>query len=117
MHDNEQELAPTLEKLNSVTAVLEKNRDNIAKALPGLAKYQITLGETVASGPYYSAYVPNLSSRRSCSRSSTTRSGSGGASTPGSRPTTPVHVPRFRSRTTGFRCRGSSGRDEEPQSS
>ena len=60
VHDNEQELAPTLEKLNSVTAVLEKNRDNIAKALPGLAKYEVTLGETVANGPFYSAYVPNL---------------------------------------------------------
>lgn len=40
--DNEQTLTPTLQKLNSVTAMLEKNRDNIAKALPGLAKYQIT---------------------------------------------------------------------------
>jgi phospholipid/cholesterol/gamma-HCH transport system substrate-binding protein len=60
VHDNEDKLAPTLDKLNTVTAMLEKNRDNIAKALPGLAKYQITQGETVASGPYYSAYVPNL---------------------------------------------------------
>lgn len=60
VHDNEAKLAPTLDKLNSVTAVLERNRDNIAAALPGLAKYQITLGETVASGPYYSAYIPNL---------------------------------------------------------
>jgi phospholipid/cholesterol/gamma-HCH transport system substrate-binding protein len=60
VHDNEDKLAPTLEKLNSVTAMLEKNRDNLAKALPGLAKYQITQGETVASGPAYSAHVPNL---------------------------------------------------------
>jgi len=60
VHDNEQELAPTLDRLNAVTAVLERNRDNIAKALPGLAKYEVTLGETVASGPYYSAYIPNL---------------------------------------------------------
>ena len=60
VRDNEQELAPTLDRLNSVVAVLERNRDNIAKALPGLAKYQVTLGETVASGPYYSAYIPNL---------------------------------------------------------
>jgi len=60
VQDNEQELAPTLQKLNSVTAVLEKNRDNIAKALPGLAKYEVTLGETVATGPFYSAYIPNL---------------------------------------------------------
>lgn len=60
VHDNEQELAPTLQKLNSVIAVLQKNRDNIAKALPGLAKYEVTLGETVATGPFYSAYIPNL---------------------------------------------------------
>jgi phospholipid/cholesterol/gamma-HCH transport system substrate-binding protein len=58
--DNEEQLAPTLEKLNSVTAMLEKNRDNIAKALPGLAKYQVTQGETVANGYYYNAYIPNL---------------------------------------------------------
>jgi phospholipid/cholesterol/gamma-HCH transport system substrate-binding protein len=58
--DNEQKLAPALQKLNSVTAMLEKNRDNIAKALPGLAKYQITQGETVANGPYYNAMIANL---------------------------------------------------------
>lgn len=58
--DNEAELAPTLEKLNSVTAMLEENRDNINKALPGLAKYQITVGETVANGPGYNALVANL---------------------------------------------------------
>lgn len=58
--DNEQELAPTLEKLNGVTAILERNRDNIAKALPGLAKFQITLGETIGNGPYYQAYIPNI---------------------------------------------------------
>lgn len=58
--DNERELAPTLDKLNSVLAMLERQRDNIALALPRLAKYQITLGETVSNGPYYSAYIPNL---------------------------------------------------------
>lgn len=58
--DNEQALAPALEKLNSVTEVLQKNRDNIAAALPGLAKFQVTQGETVSSGFYYNAYVPNL---------------------------------------------------------
>jgi phospholipid/cholesterol/gamma-HCH transport system substrate-binding protein len=58
--DNEKELAPTLEKLNSVNAMLEKNRDNIAKAIPGLAKFQITQGETVSNGFYYNAFVPNI---------------------------------------------------------
>ncbi len=60
IRDNERELAPTLDKLNGVTAILEKNRDNIAKALPGLAKFQITLGETIGNGPYYQAYIPNI---------------------------------------------------------
>ena len=58
--DNEEVLAPTLQKLNSVTAMLEKNRDNIGKALPGLAKYQITQGEAVANGYFYEAFVSNL---------------------------------------------------------
>lgn len=58
--DHEDELGPTLDRLNSVTAMLQQNHDNIARALPGLAKYQLTLGETVSSGAYYNAFVPNL---------------------------------------------------------
>ncbi len=60
VHDNEAKLAPTLEKLNSVNDVLLKNKENISKALPALAKYQVTVGEAVANGFYYSAFVPNL---------------------------------------------------------
>ncbi len=59
--DNEKELAPTLERLNRVNAVLEKNRDNVTKTLKGLAKYEVTQGELVANGAYYNAYIPNLS--------------------------------------------------------
>ncbi|GFG51186.1 mammalian cell entry protein [Mycolicibacterium agri] len=58
--DNEAELAPTLERLNDVSAMLEKNRDNLAKMLPGAAKYYLTQGEIVANGAYYNAFVPNL---------------------------------------------------------
>jgi len=58
--DNESELAPTLDRLNSVAAMLEKNRDNIGKALPGLKKFEFTSGESVANGFYYNAFVPNL---------------------------------------------------------
>jgi phospholipid/cholesterol/gamma-HCH transport system substrate-binding protein len=58
--DNEKNLTPALQKLNSLTAMLEKNRDNIAKALPGLVKYQITQGEAVANGAYYNALIANL---------------------------------------------------------
>ncbi|MDG4669267.1 MCE family protein [Mycobacterium sp. 236(2023)] len=58
--ENEKQLAPALEKLNSVLAVLEKNRDQIGEALPSLAKFQSAFSEIVASGPFYNAYVPNL---------------------------------------------------------
>lgn len=58
--ENEKELAPALERLNSVAAMLEKNRDNISKAIPGLAKFQLTQGETVSNGFYYTANIPNL---------------------------------------------------------
>jgi phospholipid/cholesterol/gamma-HCH transport system substrate-binding protein len=60
VHDNESTLAPTLERLNRVTEVLQKNRDNIGKALPGLAKFEITVGEGIASMYAYSAFVPNF---------------------------------------------------------
>lgn len=60
VRDNEQELAPTLEKLNTVSEMLERNRDNIAQALKGLAKYQVTQGEAVNNGFYYNAFVGNL---------------------------------------------------------
>ncbi|KUI38066.1 MCE family protein [Mycobacterium sp. GA-2829] len=60
VRDNEQELAPTLEKLNTVSEMLERNRDNIAKALNGLAKYQVTQGEAVNNGFYYNAFIGNL---------------------------------------------------------
>ena len=59
--DNEKKLAPTLEHLNAVTAMLEKNRDNLAKMLPGLAKYYLTQGEIVSNGAYYNAIIPNIS--------------------------------------------------------
>ncbi|GAY18176.1 MCE family protein [Mycobacterium sp. shizuoka-1] len=58
--DNEKELAPALEKLNSVTAMLEKNNDNITAAMKGLAKFQLTQAEAVNNGFYYNAFVANL---------------------------------------------------------
>ena len=58
--DNEAELAPTLERLNRVAEVLERNRDNIAEAIPGLTKFSRTLGESVSNGGFYTAFVPNF---------------------------------------------------------
>lgn len=58
--DNEAELGPALDRLNSVAEVLQRNRDNIAAAIPGLAKASLTQGEAVSGGPFYNAYVANL---------------------------------------------------------
>jgi phospholipid/cholesterol/gamma-HCH transport system substrate-binding protein len=58
--DNEKDLAPALEKLNNVTAMLEKNNDNITKAMKGLAKFQLTQAEAVNNGFFYNAFVANL---------------------------------------------------------
>lgn len=58
--DNEQELAPTLEKLNTVSEMLERNRDNISASLKGLAKYQVTQGEAVNNGFFYNGFASNL---------------------------------------------------------
>ena len=84
--------------------MLEKNRDNLAKMLPGAAKYYLTQGEIVSNGAYYNALDPeHLSRRRYCSRSSTTRSDSGAVSMPASRRTTQARGRRSRSPSTAFR--------------
>lgn len=58
--DNENDLAPALEKLNAVTEILQKNNDNIGKAMAGLAKFQVTQAEAVNNGYFYNAFVANL---------------------------------------------------------
>ncbi|WP_168708292.1 MULTISPECIES: MCE family protein [unclassified Rhodococcus (in: high G+C Gram-positive bacteria)] len=60
VQENQAQMGPTLEKLNSVVAVLQKNNDNIAGALDGLGPYISSLGESVASGPFFDAYIQNI---------------------------------------------------------
>lgn len=58
--ENEAQMGPTLEKLNSVAEVLQNNKDNISGALDGLGPYITALGETVASGPFFDAFIINI---------------------------------------------------------
>ncbi|MCA1004949.1 MCE family protein [Rhodococcus hoagii] len=60
VQENQAQMGPTLDKLNQATAVLQRNKQNIADALDGLGPYIGALGETVASGPYFKAYVSNV---------------------------------------------------------
>lgn len=58
--DNREQMAPTLERVNRVLELLERNKQSIEAALPGLSQYARTLNEAVASGPFFNAYVGNL---------------------------------------------------------
>lgn len=62
VNDNEEQLKPTLEKLNSVLQLLQNNKDNLSKALDELGPFEAALGEQVGSGPYFQAYLSNIDS-------------------------------------------------------
>ncbi|MEV5652871.1 MCE family protein [Nocardia sp. NPDC052254] len=62
VNDNEAQLKPTLDKLNSVLQLLQRNKDNLGKALDALGPYAAALGEQVGSGPYFQAYLSNVES-------------------------------------------------------
>jgi len=58
--ENRQQLTPTLEKLNSVLALLDTRKERIQEAIKGLNNYAMAMGETVSAGPFFKAYVVNL---------------------------------------------------------
>lgn len=58
--DNNQALKPMLDKLNDVLAIVDSRKDDVMTALKKLNSYALGLGEAVASGPFFKAYVVNL---------------------------------------------------------
>lgn len=58
--DNRQTLRPALDKLNGVLTILDTHQEQIRTTLRELPKYLLSLGECLASGPYFSAYIANL---------------------------------------------------------
>jgi phospholipid/cholesterol/gamma-HCH transport system substrate-binding protein len=58
--ENRDTLKPALDKLNGVLAIVDNRKENVQKALVGLNKYALGLGESVSSGPFFKAYVVNL---------------------------------------------------------
>lgn len=60
VRDNSDELPPALDRLNDVLELLRRNQGNLAAAIQGLGPFATALGESVASGPWFNAYVPNL---------------------------------------------------------
>ncbi|MGV0674651.1 MCE family protein [Mycolicibacterium fortuitum] len=58
--DNKQSLKPMLDKLNGVLTIVDNRKDDVLVALKKLNSYALGLGEAVASGPFFKAYVVNL---------------------------------------------------------
>jgi phospholipid/cholesterol/gamma-HCH transport system substrate-binding protein len=58
--DNKSQLHPALDKLNGVLAIVDARKARLQLAIKYLNQYALSLGETVASGPFFKAYVANL---------------------------------------------------------
>lgn len=58
--ENRGTLKPAVEKLNGVLAILDNRKGQIQQSLKLLSNYALSLGEALASGPFFKAYVANL---------------------------------------------------------
>ena len=61
VQDNEAQLGPALDKLERVSDLLIRNKDDIDLGLRRIVPFSTALSEAVASGPWFNAYVSNLS--------------------------------------------------------
>ncbi|MBB1021307.1 MCE family protein [Dietzia sp. E1] len=61
VQDNEAQLGPALDKLEGVSDLLIRNIDDIDLGLRRIVPFSTALSEAVASGPWFNAYVSNLS--------------------------------------------------------
>ena len=60
VQDNEAQLGPALDKLENVSDLLIRNKDDIDLGLRRIVPFSTALSEAVASGPWFNAYVSNL---------------------------------------------------------
>lgn len=58
--DNQANLHPLLDKLNEVLKIVDDNKANLQQSIKYLNQYAMSLGETIASGPFFKAYLSNL---------------------------------------------------------
>lgn len=60
LNENRAVLQPALTELNTLLGTLNANKKNIQKALVGMRAYALAFGEAVSSGPWFDAYIQNL---------------------------------------------------------
>jgi phospholipid/cholesterol/gamma-HCH transport system substrate-binding protein len=58
--DNRASLRPSLDKLNGVLTLLDNRKDKLQESIRLLHPFMMSLGETVASGPFFKPYLANL---------------------------------------------------------
>jgi len=62
LRDTDDVLGPALEELDGVIDVLNRNKENLQASITGLRGYATAFGEAVSSGPWFDAYIQNLTS-------------------------------------------------------
>lgn len=58
--DNRGQLHEALDKLSSVIAIVQKNKQQVQKSLVMINAYEMSLGEAASAGPFFKAYIANL---------------------------------------------------------
>ncbi|MGY4711496.1 MCE family protein [Mycolicibacterium sp. CBM1] len=58
--DNRAQLRPALDKLNGVLTILDNRKAQVQQSIKMLGAYSMSLGESVASGPFFMNYIANL---------------------------------------------------------
>jgi phospholipid/cholesterol/gamma-HCH transport system substrate-binding protein len=60
VRENRKDLAPTLQKVNAVLAILLKNQNALDASIRGLAPYARVFTNTLGTGPWFDTYVQNI---------------------------------------------------------
>ncbi|HET7739114.1 MAG TPA: MCE family protein [Mycobacterium sp.] len=58
--ENRDTLKPSLDKLNGVLTIVDNRKERLQRSIKLLGQYSMSLGESVASGPFFKTYVANL---------------------------------------------------------
>ena len=58
--ENRPNFKPALDKLNGVLAIVENRKQKIQESITRLNAYSMSLGESIASGPFFKGFIVNL---------------------------------------------------------
>jgi phospholipid/cholesterol/gamma-HCH transport system substrate-binding protein len=58
--DNKEQLAPALDQLDQVTAVLARTQDNLSRGLKSMAPFIRVFNNTIGNGPWFEGYLCGL---------------------------------------------------------